>query len=366
MDGISMLSKQLMNRICKDSLVYRGNSNRLGRALDRVKSGKPLSLVYLGGSITRAMYIKEGYVQFSFQQLKERYGEQVECFNGAMAGTSSVIGMARFEVDVEGKEADVVILEYAVNDAKDSFHREMFESLVYRILQQANHPAIVILLMATECGHSSKGHMQAVGEHYQIPVISVYDGMVTQIASGAMSWKEYSDDTIHPNKEGSKLIADCLLHLFDEVDRGYDVIESRIPVKPIFSRRFSNMGLIDSRSGLEMHYGGFVASSKLYDFVKGWAHATDSNNEPLKLRIYCKSLIVYYTENHHPDYGGAQIKVDGKYMCKMEGFRVFGWDNLQYQFVFQEDVAKEHVIEVSMVDRDKNRFFLLLGLGYCS
>ena len=83
------------------------------------------------------------------------------------------------------------------------------------------------------------------------------------------------------------------------------------------------------------------------------------------MKLKCKSLFVVYKENNSKSEGNAQIYVDGRLKGIMTGYRVFGWGNPAVLFVFQEQSAKEHTIEVKMDPQDVGKDFTLLAFGYC-
>ena len=155
------------------SLYSLGNTSRLKAKLRQAQSGEDMTVAYIGGSITRGETAgAEGcYAKLSYNYIAEKYGtcDNVKYVNAGVSGTPSVLGNLRLQKDVLDYNADIVFVEFAVNDAQDNTHKESYESLVRTVLTQENDPAVVLIFNRTANGYTAQEYMKEIGDYYSLP-----------------------------------------------------------------------------------------------------------------------------------------------------------------------------------------------------
>ena len=128
------------------SLLGMGRYGRLKNALRKARAGEDTTVAFIGGSITQgagAIPIHEQcYAWKTFQGFCELCGrgteENIRYVKAGVGGTSSELGMVRYDRDVCGGgkvNPDLVVVEFAVNDEGDETEGECFECLVRKILR---------------------------------------------------------------------------------------------------------------------------------------------------------------------------------------------------------------------------------------
>ncbi len=351
------------------SLISMGNNYRIKKALQKSRGGEEVALVYLGASITmkRSEENDKGFATLSYQFFRDTFGKQdnIRYINAGMNGTTSTMGLIRADRDVLSYNPEIVFVEFAVNDSKDNIQREIFESLILRLLKAESKPAVILLFMSSEAGYSCQGHMQVIGEHYKLPMISICDAVLTEIGEKRMSWKEYSDDNIHPNESGNRIVAECIAHFYRVTDAAPEQEEALIPEQPFFGNAYTSMKLLEAGDMKPVSLGSFVKEEAIKEFRYGLVYQRNTGNKSLKIKLRCRSLFVIYKETNNSMEGDAQIFVDGRIKGIMSGYRIFGWGNPVSVFVFREDQVREHIIEVKMAPGDEGKEFTLLAFGYC-
>lgn len=353
----------------KRSLISSGNNHRMKRAIHKARQGENTTIVYLGGSIT--MRKKElgdrGYADASFKFFKNHFAPdgQLTYINSGMNGTSSLIGLIRSERDVLKFLPDIVFVEFSVNDSKDSLHREVFESLIVRLLESESKPAVVLLFLQSEGGYSCQGHMQVIGEHYKLPMISVCDAIQAELEAGRIKWSEYADDNIHPNLRGNDLIVELIANYYRTVDRETEDKEEDIPKKPFYGTAYKNMMLLDAACFKPLSTGGFKRANTIDDFPNGWVRDTHKENGEFTFKLRFKHLFIIYKESRNMTEGSIVLTVDGKEADVFSGYRTFGWNNPAVRQVYSEDEEGEHLVGIRMVKEDEDKDFTLLAVGYC-
>lgn len=357
--------KKMVNR----SLIGVGNNFRMKKAISKAQSGKETTLVYLGGSIT--MQKKElgdrGYADASFRFFRERFAPngRLNYINCGMNGTSSMIGLIRLKRDVLRYNPDIVFIEFSVNDSKDSINREVFESLIVRILESDSKPAVVLIFLQSEAGYTCQGHMQVIGEHYKLPMISVCDALQAEIKAGRISWSDYADDNIHPHAKGNDLIVEFITHYYETVASQENDKEEELPMEPFYGTAFKNMELLEITNLKVLSMGGFQKAQTIPGFDKGWIRNKDSDNSPFTFKLNFKNLFIVYKEVGDITEGSIEICIDGEIVETYSGYRTFGWNNPAAKLVYSKDFSSDHLVEVRMTKGDEGKNFSLLAFGYC-
>ncbi|MBS1606116.1 MAG: glycoside hydrolase family 3 C-terminal domain-containing protein, partial [Bacteroidetes bacterium] len=115
----------------------------------KLKSGRPVTIAYLGGSITNA---RGGYREQSLAWLKKYYpGSNISAINAGVGGTASDLANFRLRHQVLAFKPDLVFVEFAVNDQftpPASIHATM-EGIVRQIWRQDRYTDICFLYTMT-------------------------------------------------------------------------------------------------------------------------------------------------------------------------------------------------------------------------
>ena len=147
--SLSEAEKQMLST----SLVSVGNTHRLNEKLQTLENGGVITLGFIGGSITYGYTVQpnECFASKVTDLLKERYPSgTVNYVNKGISGTPSILGNLRLKRDILDNKADIIFVEYAVNDGMETDYKESYESLVRTALEQENEPAVVLILNRTK------------------------------------------------------------------------------------------------------------------------------------------------------------------------------------------------------------------------
>ncbi|OJV11776.1 MAG: hypothetical protein BGO12_08295 [Verrucomicrobia bacterium 61-8] len=149
----------------------------------KLKTGEPVKVAFLGGSITE----QRGWRVLSLKWLRERYpSAKIEEINAAIGGTGSDLGVYRLEKDVLRFKPDLLFVEFAVNDGGTPSEkiRKAMEGIVRKTWAADPRCDIcfVYTLVTASFPALQEGRltraasiMEDVADHYQIP--SVHLGM---------------------------------------------------------------------------------------------------------------------------------------------------------------------------------------------
>jgi lysophospholipase L1-like esterase len=207
----------------------------LGNVLAKLRTGKPVKIAYLGGSITAAAGWRVQTRQWFSGEFPEA---QVEEIHAAIGGTGSDLGVFRLESDALRHRPDLLFVEFAVNDggaAPERIWRAM-EGIV-RQTWTANPRTDICFVYTYRVGYEkdlkqkrcprAASAMEMLAEHYGIPSINFALKVVELQQEGKLVFKSdepteagvirFSTDGVHPLTEGhqiyTRLVAQAVQHM---------------------------------------------------------------------------------------------------------------------------------------------------------
>ncbi len=205
------------------------DTERLENVFARAEKGEPLTIGFLGGSITQgslASRQENCYASLVFRWWQERFPRgKFTCVNGGIGGTTSHFGAARVEEDLLYARPDVVFVEFSVNDEDEAHFEECYEGLIRHILGCEWKPAVVLLHNRFYSdGHSAQRVHDRVGRHYGLPRVCMGDVIYPRIQTGELSAEEITPDGLHPNDRGHALLAGIIT---EKLGEAYEAFRKR-------------------------------------------------------------------------------------------------------------------------------------------
>lgn len=372
--------------MAKRSLMQMGNNYRIKRAIEKAQNGEEVIIAYVGGSITEgagASPNKNCYAYRSYEYFKETYangGDNVKFVNAGMSGTPSTIGMIRYDRDVVEKvgEPDIVIVEFAVNDGDDPTAGNCFESLVVDVLKSEKEPAVILLFSVFKSQWNLQDRLKPVGQHYDLPMISIKDAVVPELKSGSLTDAEFFADVYHPSNKGHQIMADCINYYFDMANyEPADDADITIPEKAKIGTSFVGVEMIDTRTkddSIKINAGMFSSKDNVLGtfsyapatktFPDNWSKTASATGDSYTMELDCKNLIILYKSSNSETYGKAEVYVDGVLKATLSGYSPSGWNNPLLNILINENEVKSHKIEIKMQEGSEGKAFTIFGFGY--
>ncbi|MBQ5317947.1 MAG: SGNH/GDSL hydrolase family protein [Oscillospiraceae bacterium] len=355
--------EQIHYDMVQRSFVQFGNTHRIEKKLAEAAGGEETTVAYIGGSITEGIGGgAEGcYAKLSCNYIAENYGtgDNVKYVNAGISGTPSILGNLRVDRDVLAENADIVFIEFAVNDGSENIYKESFESLVRTILMHENEPAVILLFMVTENGHTCQEHMKQIGEYYELPMISVPDAIQPEFEAGRMVWDDYSDDGSHPNESGHMLVAEFISNWFEQL-KMRDAVEAEYQVKPIgkFGNAYDNAFMAEadydnSNENLTIgDTGSFTLDGRgIAGFAKGAWIYNGEGTDPLKMSITGNSFFLVCKRHNNTSMGKFEVYINGKRIATIDTNQKDGWgDPWAFQVIKWQSVKDMEVEIVPTAD----------------
>lgn len=381
------------SRMIEKSLLNLGNVKRIQDVVNRAKKGEEVTIAYIGGSITQGAGAKPGqqesYTYKSYTAFRGICGEhrKVRYIQAGVGGTPSELGMLRYDRDVRMEKTvdpDIVIVEFAVNDAGDETEGNCFESLVYHILSAPNHPAVILLFSVFENDWNLQERLAPVGYRYDIPMVSIKDAVVEQFYKkkgdgNIITKRQFFYDIFHPTNEGHTIMADCLTYLFRKVLQAEPAAaDINLNQLPVIGRDFVSVQLSDRKNpsdNIIVEEGGFTSwdedlqikevdaktgVKKLFPY--NWMRIPENGEAPMRLKVKCKAFLLIYKDSGADEFGKASVSVDGKAVRIFDPHEI-GWTHCTPVILIQEAKENWHDITIRMENGEENKKFTVLGFG---
>lgn len=371
-------------KMIEKSLISTGNISRMKKAIEKAKNGEEVVIAYIGGSITEgasASSKEKNYAYLSYKYFKETFGkdggDNVKYVNAGMGGTPSALGVIRYDRDVTSYGEllpDIVYIEFSVNDYQEPTRGAAFESMVRKIMNAPNQPAVVLLF----CVFQSRWNMQdtyiPIGYYYELPMISIKNALVPELEAGRITDSQFFADIYHPTDFGHSLMADCLKYYYATVNAQEETDElNQVPAAARLGKAFEEIKMYDRATADDnviVEEGGFSGTdSALVRFATGqpsfpnnWKHTSSSGNEPFRMTLNCKNLLLVYKSSG--GFGTALVYLDGELAMTLNATEGGGWNNPVTVLLINNTEAAEHEIEIKMADGHENKEFTIMAIGY--
>ncbi len=295
----------------------------LGVFFDKLRAGKPVTITYLGGSITAGAGASNPE-KTSFRALttdwfrknyqKSEVAELNAAINNSGTSGSSLYGTLRARRDVIAFKPDLVFVEFAASDAgeDESAVKKAVEGLLRQLLV-VSQPPEVVMLYATNAKRSVRTEWHdAISAHYQVPSINLQPQTWAMIDAGRIKTSEFWKDGVNPTDAGHKIYADLIASFLSEQEK----------LKPAPILRNLPPPLVSD----EMNYGEFKA---FVEIKPARGHDTnwraESNNDRAlpsvlltsdkagaQIEYYFEGTVIGISYRTGPDCGMIECLIDGK------------------------------------------------------
>lgn len=378
------------HKILERSLMSMGNTTRLRRAIEKAAKGEDVTIAFIGGSITQGAGAKpiesKSYAYRIYDNFRNTYAqdpEKVHLVKVGLGGTSSELGLLRYEKDVlrgGTVSPDLLIIEFAVNDAGDETQGICFESLAAKAFHRQNGPAIILLFAVFMNDWNLQDRLAPIGYHYGYPMVSVLDGVSPQFGKTedhVISKRQYFYDIFHPTNDGHRIMADCVNYLIEQslANESDDVV---FPEESCLGRMYEKVvtvypDTLKDFPGIDVDFGDFTLddkdiqpAEKDFDhhgtpfFSGSWSRACDSE-KPFTVTMKCSSLFFIFKDTGDPAFGPCDVVVDGEVKYEYNPLAI-GWNHCKAMIAMPYGEYKEHTI--SVVPKSPDKKFSIIAFAF--
>ncbi|WP_303806094.1 carbohydrate binding domain-containing protein [Ruminococcus flavefaciens] len=327
----------------KSSIKHMGNTYRLTQKLTAAESGSPLTVAYLGGSITEGKnyttpfsnYLKTTFAKGSFKEI-----------NAGLSGTSSVVGLVRSEKQIVEQKPDIIFLEFSVNDHEDIMYKKCFESCIKKFLDMPNEPAVGIIITRAKGGFSSQSQMYPIGKNFDIPVISMDDALTKAFNSNFLQPGDYYTDEYHPHQKGGQLVADCMAYYVRQALKSENQSAGYTqPTKYVYGAEYANCVNVDPKNLTNFNAGSWKSGGG-YNNNPGLNYSyTLNGGSPMTFKTQGKGLIIVFKANSS-GMGSINVTVNGK-TTKVNGNKQYTWGGPDAELGYYQDTTGDLDVSIS-------------------
>jgi len=175
-----------------------------------------VNIVFVGDSIyanAGAGSEQNGFVYQVGEWMKENYaqeGRTINWYNTSYGGTTTDYTFVRFQRDVIAKDPDMVFFCMTCNDGSGTETIRNAESCMRMLAELDNKPYVVLTLLTNRGFGNSTVKTEQIANFYGLPYFDNFEAQRKAVAAGTPVEDLYTNDGVHPNPAGYKVIADAL------------------------------------------------------------------------------------------------------------------------------------------------------------
>ena len=368
----------------------------IGNFLTKLKAGKPVTVAYLGGSITEM----NGWRNMTTDWLrKANQKAEVTEVHASIGGTGSDLGVFRLKHDALSKDPDLLFVEFATNDRHESAENiwRNFDGIVQQTWRKNPNTDIVfvytiMVAMMDEYGagkmNNAASAMEYLADHYGIPSVCFGPRVMAEVKAGrlVMSLGEFAtavpketpdrDKIINEElkKRGQTLFAKDGVHparpghefYLKSVIAGFEAMRNMPPVnhvafvgKPFFDGLLAEAKMVPIEEGMLVGEGwtklaADAPEQRLFEKRGGQFWRADRPGAKLKFRFRGTKCGIY--DLIGPKGANVRITVDGKVTRQFcPRFDLFcSFTRLSSLWVFDGSKG-EHSVEVEVLKQQPDR-----------
>lgn len=310
----------------------------------KLKVGKPVTVGFIGGSITQALY---GYRIQTAQYIQSRFPQSVfKWMNAGVSGTGTDLGACRIYNQLLKHDPDLVFVEFAVNGGYPSG----MEGILRQIIR--NNPGTDICFIYTVLNPQAKQYLKPtaipeniqllenIASHYNIPGIHLGIEAATLEANDKLVWKGdangiqnkivFSADGIHPLRDGGDLYAAAIARSIQKLSANDAEQPHQLPTA-LIPDNWEDAKMLDPLEFASFSKGWSKTKTAKHPFLKqfsGWfPYVMESETPGSSFSFKFKGTMFGIFDIGGPEVGQLSIKVDGKEMKLQDisgkGYRLF-------------------------------------------
>jgi len=197
----------------------------LENIIRKMKAGENVTIVAFGDSLTQGWMVRKGYINFIDEMLSLKYPEsRHRIINRGIPGDTSDAGLYRLGRDVLDENPDLVLIQFALNDAYMGFSPGRLKKNILSMIERIKDDTSAAILLITsvminirdENSMAEKFYsiLQEIAKEEDIPIALVHEYWKKMISDGIEHSSLVQGDQVHPTVEGYRLMAEAVMELF--------------------------------------------------------------------------------------------------------------------------------------------------------
>lgn len=198
---------------------------KLEKAIKKLKSGEEVKIAALGDSLTYGWMVENGYIDYLKKMIEKDYPRcSCRIFNRGVPGDTARDGLRRMDHDILRVNPDVVLIQFALNDAYMNYSPEEYQknidTIIIKIRDSTKSEIALVtssaILNREENLHARRFYKKLYesAERFDLPVAAVHEYWESRISSGVVHASLVQGDGVHPTEKGYELMAEAVFSLF--------------------------------------------------------------------------------------------------------------------------------------------------------
>ncbi len=352
----------------------QGDLSRLAQVLRRAQYGEEITIGFLGGSITEgkgAANVQDCYVSQVYKWWHDTFPQaQINVINAGVGGTSSYLGVHRVDSELLVHKPDLVFMEFAVNDTYTEFCMNSYENLIRKILMSDSNPALVLLFATNAVGGSSQDVQAALGQYYNLPMLSYGKAVTPEVEAGSFVWSDIAEDIVHPNNMGHSIFAGLIITYLEDLYGKLDSIEIKaerlqryeLP-PPATPQVYQNAHIENAETITPLQMLGYDVYDFNYHFGNNW-YATEDGSY-ISFLVVARNIGILYQRTVEGSFGQYDVYIDDTYVTTLDGNYVefYGTEtDTEELFKSENGELGLHMIKIVKNPASINTDFVIIGL----
>lgn len=318
--------------------------NGLPNTLTKLRKNSPVTIAYLGGSITN----HNGYRVYNEEWFRKEYPNcKITTVNAGIGGTGSDLGVFRLKDDVLIHQPDLVFVEFAVNDGNgDSIKiSNSMEGIVRQIKRYNPQTDICFLytinspmLKDMEQGKlfNSMRLMEHIAEYYQLPSINFGVEVIKLMKADKLIFKGeknksygskivFTDDNTHPTfNQGHRLYSEIMSKSINEI-RNTKIKIKKAPTKPLYKDNFEYATMLSpDQCIINGKWEKILPGHPLYNMNKNRCPDLIYTSDPeASITFHFTGRVVGVYDIIGPNSCGFSAQIDGKENINVRRFDTY-------------------------------------------
>jgi lysophospholipase L1-like esterase len=197
----------------------------LDKILRKLKNGDPSIIVALGDSLTYGWMVEAGYIDFFKEMILSKYpGSDIQIISKGVPGDTALDGLYRVERDVIIHKPDLVLIQFALNDAFSGCPGSRFQETIQAIINKVRTDTRAEILLVTSILPGNEydenivngffDRLRNIAETSNISFVVVHEYWKKKISEGIPFSSLLQTDQVHPTVEGYRLMAEAIMEQF--------------------------------------------------------------------------------------------------------------------------------------------------------
>jgi acyl-CoA thioesterase-1 len=192
------------------------------KTIAKLAAGESVRIAALGDSLTYGWMVEKGYIDFLQHMLKARYPEATVFFiNRGIPGDTAEGGLRRLKEQVIDERPDLVLVQFALNDAFIGCPLAAYEKNISRTVDRLQRETTAEVLLLTSVALAD-GHEDSLALQYYERLEQVSQQCSVSIARVHAYWKDKAGgnfdgllqaDGVHPTAAGYRLMAEAIMQV---------------------------------------------------------------------------------------------------------------------------------------------------------